>query len=209
MDVNTLTVNEKAAALVLLQECLNGMGGKVPADLEDDEFTWVAAETLVSHGWTAAEAAGTFSSLADKGVIFEYEPKQWVLSAWREVATLWADWVEAGKVASALRAQLPAGEVEAPAEVDEAASFTAALIKAGADEGMGIPYPGIICSTLRAFAVTWTGSRATFIKTAQLAGFNRFTAQTQWQRGRKEGLSVIDALGEGGFAVDVQEEAGE
>ena len=70
----------------------------------------------------------------------------------------------------------------------EASSFIAALIKAGADEefakSMGTPFPGIICSTLRSYAGTWSGSRKTFISTVQLAGFNKYTAATQWQRAR-------------------------
>lgn len=74
---------------------------------------------------------------------------------------------------------------------DAEAAFIAALIKAGADEEvarqMGNPFPGIICSTLRAFAVTWEGSRKSFIATAQRAGFNPRTAATQWQRGRNRG----------------------
>lgn len=78
----------------------------------------------------------------------------------------------------------PVDEVDA-----EVAAFVAALIKAGADEAvaksMGNPFPGIICATLRSFAATWTGSRKTFIVTASLAGFNKYTAATQWQTGRK------------------------
>lgn len=64
-----------------------------------------------------------------------------------------------------------------------------AFRKAGVDEAqaqaMGIPMPGIICSTLRQFADGWTGPRKTFIKTAEMAGFNTKTAATQWQRARK------------------------
>lgn len=179
-----LTVNEKAAALVLLQECLNGMGGKEPADLEYDEYTWCSADTLVANGWTNAEAAGTYGALVKKGIVAQHSGEDDVLAGWREIATLWPEWVEAGKVAEAIR-----GEISAQEEaVDQEAAFVAALLKAGADEqaakDMGQPFPGIICSTLRHFAASWKGSRATFIKTAQLAGFNRFTAQTQWQRAR-------------------------
>lgn len=207
VDVTTLTPNEQSAALVLLQECLNGMGGNVPADLEGDEYTWCDATALVKNGWTKESAAGTFSALAKKGVVIEYEPGTWVLDAWRDIATLWDIWVECGKVADDLDRQLTAAEVRLTQQED----FTAALIKAGADEetakNMGIPFPGIICATLRSYAWRWNGTRATFIKTAQLAGFNRFTAQTQWQRARKEGMSIVDATGQGGYAVDVQEEA--
>lgn len=104
-------------------------------------------------------------------------------------------WDAAGEATDALNTQ-----VAGTPETSEADAFTAALIKAGADEeyakGMGHPFPGIICATLRAFAGTWTGTRATFIQTAQLAGFNRFTAQTQWQRAKTEAgaLTLAAAL---------------
>lgn len=182
-----LTANEQAAALVLLQACLDGMGGKEPADLEYDEYTWCSADTLVANGWTKAEAAGTYGALIEKGIVTQYSGEDDVLDGWREVATLWDKWLEAGKIAEAIRGKIAAQE-EA---VDQEAAFVAALLKAGADEqvakDMGNPFPGIICSTLRAFAARWEGTRGTFIKTAQLAGFNRFTAQTQWQRAREAG----------------------
>lgn len=192
-----LTTNEQAAALVLLQACLDGMCGKEPADLEHDEYIWCSADTLVADGWTAAEAAGTYGALIEKGIVSQYEDDADILSGWREIATLWPEWVEAGKIAEAIRGKIAAQE-EA---VDQEAAFVAALLKAGADEqvakDMGVPFPGIICATLRSFASRWEGTRATFIKTAQLAGFNRFTAQTQWQRAKHEiaAAAVMAALG--------------
>ena len=112
-------------------------------------------------------------------------------------ANVAADWDAAGETTDALNAQTAKATTT---DEELRAAFTAALIKAGADEeiakGMGIPFPGIICATLRAFAGNWTGTRGSFIKTAQLAGFNRFTAQTQWQRAKTEigALTLAAAL---------------
>lgn len=217
----TLTPNEQAAALVLLQECLNGMGGEVPADLEGDEYTWCEASTLDKNGWTPKEAAGTFASLMVKGIISDYDEGAWVLQGWRDVATLWPLWVEAGKLASAIRgegearvANLAIGliangvridedsvMVDVPDEdedeedgvnpefesaMDEEEALIAALVQAGFDEqeaiDLGTPFPGIICSTLRSHAGIWKGTRGAFIKAVGLAGFNKNTAATQWQR---------------------------
>lgn len=88
-----LTDNEMAAALLLVRECLAGMGGSRPADLEHDEYTWIDIDVLVANGWTRESAAGTFSSLDAKGVISEYEPGQMVLAtrAWKFLDTVWDD----------------------------------------------------------------------------------------------------------------------
>lgn len=185
-----LTPNEQAAALVLLQECLHGMGGKVPADLADDPYTWTDAQTLIDNGWTAAEAAGTYGSLIEKGIVTKDADGDFM--DWEAVAPLWPIWEQAGKVAEAIRTQLAETGAEQLATQklgDEVEDLKAALVKAGAAEeaakAMGIPFPGIICATLRSHAETWTGPRKTFIATAQLAGFNKATAATQWQRARK------------------------
>lgn len=48
-DVRTfdLTPKELDAARKLVQHCLDGMGGKRPADLGNDEFTWVGLDALM------------------------------------------------------------------------------------------------------------------------------------------------------------------
>ena len=86
-----LTDNEFHAAMILVNDCLAGMGGQRPADLGHDEYTWIDIDSLVAHGWSKEEAAGTFSALSDKGVISEYEKGQMVLntSAWRWLDTKW------------------------------------------------------------------------------------------------------------------------
>lgn len=66
-----LTENEFHAAMVLVvNDCLDGMGGSRPLDLDNDPYTWVYAETLVKFGWSKESAAGTFASLNEKGVIY-------------------------------------------------------------------------------------------------------------------------------------------
>jgi hypothetical protein len=65
-----LTANELKAALVLVRECLNGMGGQRPSDLDNDPYTWCDAQTLINAGWSKEAAAGTYGSLAEKGFIF-------------------------------------------------------------------------------------------------------------------------------------------
>jgi hypothetical protein len=86
-----LTANEMTAALILVRSCLKGMGGKRPGDLADDPFTWVAADDLVAAGFSRFEAAGTFSALAAKDVISEYDRNEWVLNdaAWLWLDTVW------------------------------------------------------------------------------------------------------------------------
>lgn len=69
MKTFDLTENELRAAMVLVADCLNDMGGKRPSDLEYDEYTWQWAWTLQQAGWSRFEAAGTYGSLVEKGFI--------------------------------------------------------------------------------------------------------------------------------------------
>lgn len=88
-----LTANELKAALIFVRECLNNMGGKRPADLEHDEFTWIGPSDLTSKGYSKEEAAGTMSALEKKGVIslYDFKKREWVLetAAWRWLDTVW------------------------------------------------------------------------------------------------------------------------
>lgn len=90
LNIN-LTDNELKAALVLVKSCFTGMGGKRPADLGGDEYTWVSAKDLMKAGWTAPEANGTFGALMDKGFVSEYDKNEWVLEteAWQYLDTIW------------------------------------------------------------------------------------------------------------------------
>jgi hypothetical protein len=182
IDINTLTINEQAAALTLLAECLNGMCGKVPEDLEADEYTWCDADMLIQNGWSKEAAAGTYGALIAKGVVTQMkgEPCD-VLDGWREVATLWGLWVAAGEAREGLYKLMNTGK-------DAGEELIKDLEKAAAAEAeqiaIGIPFPGLICATLRQHAAPWQGSRKSFIELVAKAGYNRATAATQWQRAR-------------------------
>ena len=94
-----LTPNELAAALVIVRDCLDAMGGSRPADLENDELTWTSAKVLMNAGWSAAEANGTFGALMAKGMIDDMGvnvingkmKQEWALSTagWRHLDTVW------------------------------------------------------------------------------------------------------------------------
>tara|TARA_R100000315_G_C5165536_1_gene95438 strand:+ start:158 stop:487 length:330 start_codon:yes stop_codon:yes gene_type:complete len=94
-ETKNLTANETKAALALVTDCLKSISGKRPADLEFDRFTWVAPEVLLEAGWSRHEAAGTWSALLEKDVVFKFsdEPDTWnfVLAdwAWRWLDTIW------------------------------------------------------------------------------------------------------------------------
>lgn len=95
-----LTDAEFAVAHILVAECLNGMGGSRPADLEHDEYTWADAADLVKgYGYSKPQAAGFFSSLSDKGFlecwddtdVFGKKKKQWIVvtKGWQWMDTEW------------------------------------------------------------------------------------------------------------------------
>lgn len=97
-----LTDGELRVAHILIAECLAGMGGKRPSDLEYDEYTWAYPADLVKGwGYSKNEAAGFFSSLWDKGFlecwddtdVFNKKIKVWVVStqAWKWLDTKWDD----------------------------------------------------------------------------------------------------------------------
>lgn len=77
----------------------------------------------------------------------------------------------------------------APVSPTKETKFVKALELAASQEelarNMGNPFPGIICSTIRAHAAGWDGSRKDFIEAGASVGFNRHTLATQWQKGRK------------------------
>lgn len=182
IDIKSLTPNEQAAALTLLQECLNGMCGKVPADLHDDPYIWCDAQTLIDHGWSPQAAGGTYNALIAKGIVtkMEGEPSD-ALDGWEEVAELWGLWVAAGEVREGFYKLIDAGK-------DQNAELVKDLEKAAASEAeqiaIGIPFPGLICATLRQHAGGWNGSRKSFIELVASVGYNKATAATQWQRAR-------------------------
>ena len=86
-----LTANEFKASMILVQECLENMGGSRPSDLEKDEFTWVAANDLIDNGWSKKSAQGTLSSLVIKGMIQQEEEDSWFITTlgWKWLDTKW------------------------------------------------------------------------------------------------------------------------
>jgi hypothetical protein len=64
------TQNEKLAALHLVNECLDGMGGERPIHLEDDKYTWTHVQVLTDNGWSKHEASGTYGALAEKNALY-------------------------------------------------------------------------------------------------------------------------------------------
>lgn len=90
MTTFNLTANELAAARVLVQECLNGMGGKRPSDLDNDPYTWCYADTLIAAGWSKEAAAGTYGSLAEKGFIdLDKDGDAVTTDAYQYMDTIW------------------------------------------------------------------------------------------------------------------------
>ena len=92
----TFTPGEMRCAMILVNECLAGMGGERPADLEHDEYTWAYPETLTRYGYSKHEAAGYWSALEAKGFLFLYEEskdrgKEYVVqtSGWKFIETVW------------------------------------------------------------------------------------------------------------------------
>lgn len=87
----TLTTKEFAAARIFVQECLTAMGGKRPADLANDEFTWVYLDNLTDAGYSRFEAAGLMSALQAKNFIQEYDKKTWIVTTkgWQWMDTVW------------------------------------------------------------------------------------------------------------------------
>ena len=67
-----LTANQKKAMTVPIDGCLLNVGGTVVQDLEDEFYTLVSVDDLVSAGWSQKEAEGTFGSLVASGLI-QYE----------------------------------------------------------------------------------------------------------------------------------------
>ena len=96
MKTFDLTEKETKVAKLLVGECLAGMGGNRPSDLEYDEYTWVDPKDLKVHGYTINEARGYFSSLQVKGFLYDYGDGEWVVDTdgWRWVDTIWDEGVD-------------------------------------------------------------------------------------------------------------------
>ena len=68
----TLTENERIVLKALVDNGLENMGGKVPEDLLDDNFSWFYLSDITERtNFNKNEAAGYISSLNEKGLIIE------------------------------------------------------------------------------------------------------------------------------------------
>ena len=170
--------------------------GRIDAEAtkSDPGVSWTdAADLAAACNLPVASVKGVLGSLVAKGLVYaDDEPGKPSAQCLTEAGVDALVEIAAGNVAAADAAEAE----EAPAEKNQEEEFVAALLKAGAEEevakNMGVPFPGIICSTLRAFAETWNGTRKSFVATARMAGFNKNTAQTQWQRARHEMLAPVN-----------------
>lgn len=92
IDTN-VTEGELKVALILVQSCLDGMGGNRPSDLEFDEYTWINLNDIIDAGYTRAQARGYWSSLTKKGFIQQYDTNEWILTtdAWKFLDTVWEE----------------------------------------------------------------------------------------------------------------------
>lgn len=171
--------------------------------ISDLGVSWTDAATLAKDtSLDLKTVKGVLGSLVKKGLVFadndNGQPNSAVCLTENGAETVFnlRDTVPADVLADDPSIEQDDEGQEALIAENEEASLTAALIKAGADEqaakNMGIPAPGIICATLRLFASTWTGTRKSFISTASLAGFNKVTAATQWQRAKD--TSKLEAI---------------
>ena len=101
------TENEKLAALHMVNECLDSMGGDRPLDIMDDQMIWTSPEVLTDLGWSKHEAAGTYGALEAKGAVYiENEKHMYEKGAWSDLVQLdvfewaedhWDAFVDAGK----------------------------------------------------------------------------------------------------------------
>lgn len=79
MSAFKFTENEARAVKALYASCLNNMGGKTYADLENDPFTWVDVGDLINAGWSRPEAIGTLGALIEKCAVAQHDKNEWVL----------------------------------------------------------------------------------------------------------------------------------
>lgn len=76
-----LTEKEIAALKAIGDNGLSNMGGKVYADLLDDNFSWFDVKDIMRlAGFSREQASGLMSALDAKGLISEEEKNDWALT---------------------------------------------------------------------------------------------------------------------------------
>lgn len=80
-----LTKKEELALMAITNESLDGMGGTIPYDLHNDNYSWHNASILTERlGINKQEAGGIMSALEKKGLTAEHDPTEmfgWVLTS--------------------------------------------------------------------------------------------------------------------------------
>lgn len=66
-----LTALELSAARMLVDNCLEGMGGSCIEDLWGDLYTWCESKDLEDRGMESRQARGVYGSLMKKGVVWD------------------------------------------------------------------------------------------------------------------------------------------
>lgn len=190
--MTTLTTKEAQVLEAFRVAGVEACGVSSADEMKLDNMTWARASDLSeATGIEMKVIRGVMSSLSKKGLAQDSGESMengvskpgkanndWFLTdegielAWERVAGTGAEADEA-----------PVAPVK-----DEETVFVTALELAAEQEelarNMGNPFPGIICSTIRAHASGWTGTRKAFIEAGRAVGFNKHTLSTQWQRAR-------------------------
>ncbi|RLC88501.1 MAG: hypothetical protein DRJ03_02520 [Chloroflexi bacterium] len=69
-----LTTKESKALEAITQNGLSGMGGSVPSDLHEDNYSWFDRQVISERtGFSKHVAAGLMASLEDKDLIVDHE----------------------------------------------------------------------------------------------------------------------------------------
>lgn len=189
-----LTDNEMRALCHLVAECLAGIGGRRPADLAGDPYTWCSATILVERGWSKESAGGTYASLIEKGAVEHYAADSDVVAddAWRWLDTRWDALAEAEAKA--------APDTEAASDSTDAAPPAAETNDTPANADAKLPRPGtkraaVLDAALRPDGVTvdelrsltgWPSATATLYRVITAAGYarekvKRPTGETAWR----------------------------
>lgn len=79
-----LTENEKMVLIALVQNGMDTNGTKSPKELLQDNMTWFNRQDISDFlGFSRHKAAGVMSSMARKGLLQNYDPKQkhgWIVT---------------------------------------------------------------------------------------------------------------------------------
>lgn len=79
-----ITENERMVIIALVQNGMDTNGSKTPKELKSDNMTWFNRQDITDFlGFSRHKAAGVMSSMAKKGLLQNYDPKQkhgWIVT---------------------------------------------------------------------------------------------------------------------------------